>query len=201
MKAILTKDDVAGAIEKLKASGKKTTLQAIHAALGNRGSISTLVKLKAEIEAGAVAVRDDEEGLKAFRDLWALAIEEGKKVKDAEISELREALDAIADEAEKAQGETLAARERLGSVEAQRDSLISDLAAANAALTAARADGAEHSSKIAEVLERVAKLQESHSVALAAAAAELKAEHDRAHKLEIELAKLQAVSEAAKAIK
>ena len=201
MKAIITKDDVAGAIEKLKASSKKTTLQAIHAALGNRGSISTLVKLKAEIEAGAVAVRDDEEGLKAFRDLWALAIEEGKKVKDAEISELREALDAIADEAEKAQGETLAARERLGSVEAQRDSLISDRAAANSALTSSRADGSTHSSKIAEVLERVAKLQEEHATAIAAAANELKAEHDRAHKLEIELAKLQAVSEAAKAKK
>ena len=132
---------------------------------------------------------------------WALAIEEGKKVKDAEISELREALDAIADEAEKAQGETLAARERLGSVEAQRDSLISDLAAANSALTSSRADGSTHSSKIAEVLERVAKLQEEHATAIAAAANELKAEHDRAHKLEIELAKLQAVSEAAKAKK
>ena len=201
MKAIITKDDVAGAIEKLKASGKKTTLQAIHAALGNRGSISTLVKLKAEIEAGAVAVRDDEEGLKAFRDLWALAIEEGKKVKDAEISELREALDAIADEAEKAQGETLAVRERLTAIEAQRDSLISDLAAANAAVTSSRADGAEHSSKIAEVLERVAKLQESHAHDRQRLELEIRAEHDRAHKLEIELAKLQAVSEAAKARK
>jgi len=201
MKVIITKDDVAGAIQKLKASGKKTTLQAIHAALGNRGSISTLVKLKAEIEAGAVAVRDDEEGLKAFRDLWALAIDEGKKVKDAEIAELREALDAIADEAEKAQGETLAVRERLTAIEAQRDSLISDLAAANAAVTASRADGAEHSSKIADVLERVAKLQESHAHDRHRLELEIRTEHDRAHKLEIELAKLQAVSEAAKAKK
>ena len=163
MKAILTKDDVAAAISKLKAAGKKTTLQAIHAALDNRGSISTLVRLKAEVEAGAVAERDSEEGLRAFRDLWALAIDEGKKVKEAEIAELREALDATADEAERAQGETLAVRERLTAIEAQRDSLISDLAAANAAVTTSRADGAEHSSKIAEVLERVAKRTRSCS--------------------------------------
>ena len=201
MKAILTKDDVAAAISKLKAAGKKTTLQAIHAALDNRGSISTLVRLKAEVEAGAVAERDSEEGLRAFRDLWALAIDEGKKVKEAEIAELREALDATADEAERAQGETLAVRERLTAIEAQRDSLISDLAAANAAVTTSRADGAEHSSKIAEVLERVAKLQESHAHDRQRLELEIRTEHDRAHKLEIELAKLQAVSEAAKAKK
>ena len=201
MKAILTKDDVAAAISKLKAAGKKTTLQAIHAALDNRGSISTLVRLKAEVEAGAVAERDSEEGLRAFRDLWALAIDEGKMVKAAEIAELREALDATADEAERAQGETLAVRERLTAIEAQRDSLISDLASANAAVTSSRADGAEHSSKIAEVLERVAKLQESHAHDRQRLELEIRAEHDRAHKLEIELAKLQAVSEAAKARK
>ena len=198
MKAILTKDDVAGAIEKLKAAGKKPTLQAIHAALGNRGSISTLVRLKGEIEAGAVAVKDDETGLQAFRELWAQAVEEGRKAKEAEVAELQEALDATADEAEKAEGETLAAREKLAAVEAQRDALISDLAASNAALTASRAEGAGHAEKIAAVLERVAKLQEDHAAALAKAGAELATEHDRAHKLEIELAKLQAVSEASK---
>ena len=195
MKAILTREDVSQAIDKLKAAGKKSTLQAIHAALGNRGSISTLVRLKGEIEAGAVAVRDDETGLQAFRDLWALAVDEGRKIKEAEVAELREALDATADEAEKAEGETLAAREKLAAVEAQRDGLISDLAAANAALTSARAEGAGHSEKIAQVLERVAKLQEDHATATAAAGAELAAERNRAHKLEIELAKLQAVTE------
>ena len=107
MKAIITKDDVAGAIEKLKASSKKTTLQAIHAALGNRGSISTLVKLKAEIEAGAVAVRDDEEGLKAFRDLWALAIEEGKKVKEEVEEDLSACVKQIKDEVVKEEEEDL----------------------------------------------------------------------------------------------
>ena len=201
MKTILTRDDVAAAITKLKAAGKKATLKTIHAALDNRGSISTLVRLKAEVEAGAVAERDSEEGLRAFRDLWALAISEGKKVKEAEIAELREALDATADEAEKAQGETLAVRERLVAVEAQRDSLISDLAAANAALTASRVDGSEHSTKIADVLERLAKLQETHAADRQRLEQEIRAEHDRAHKLEIELAKLQAVSDAAKSKK
>ena len=201
MKTILTKDDVAAAIAKLKAAGKKTTLQAIHAVLDNRGSISTLVRLKAEVEAGAVAERDSEEGLRAFRDLWALAIDEGKKVKEAEIAELREALDATADEAEKAEGETLAVKERLVAVEAQRDSLISDLAAANAALTASRVDGSEHSTKIADVLERLAKLQETHATDRQRLEQEIRAEHDRAHKLEIELAKLQAVADVTKSKK
>ena len=195
MKAILTRDDVSQAIDKLKAAGKKTTLAAIHAALENRGSISTLVRLKGEIEAGAVQVKDDESGLQAFREIWAQAAEVGRKAKEAEVAELQEALEATAEEAEKAAGETLAAKERLAAVEAQRDALISDLAAAQSALTHARAEGAGHAEKIAEKMERIASLQEAHAAALAQAGAELRAEHDRAHKLEIELAKLQAISE------
>lgn len=48
------------------------------------------------------------------------------------------------------------------------------------------------------MLERVDKLQEEFAAAIAVNCKILKAVHDRAHKLEIELAKLQAVSEAVK---
>jgi len=42
---------------------------------------------------------------------------------------------------EKSHGETFAVRKLLAATEAQRDCLISDLVAANAAMTSARADG------------------------------------------------------------
>ena len=42
MKQLLTKEEVAKAIKDLEAQGKKVTCTSLHAALGNRGSMSTL---------------------------------------------------------------------------------------------------------------------------------------------------------------
>ncbi len=50
MRAILTKDLVRTAIGKLNHQGIKPTLAAIHDILGRRGSMTTLVRLKAEID-------------------------------------------------------------------------------------------------------------------------------------------------------
>jgi len=87
MKAIITKQEVAQAIVSLKSAGKKPTLQAIHAVLGNKGSLSTVQKFRSEIEAEIVTGRDSEEGLQVFRQLWAKAVGEGTTLKEAECAE------------------------------------------------------------------------------------------------------------------
>jgi len=48
MKQVLTKQDVVKALAELSAKGKKATLAMLHAAVGNRGSMSTLVRIKGE---------------------------------------------------------------------------------------------------------------------------------------------------------
>ncbi|EIQ00235.1 small-conductance mechanosensitive channel [Opitutaceae bacterium TAV1] len=162
MKALITKEDVAAAIGELKASGRKTTIANIHAALGGRGSLTTIVKLKAEIEADGIAANDSSAGLQAFRDLWALAREEGRKAGEAESSELRAGLDTMAAEAGRLEADAEAAARRVAEVEGQRDSLVADLSRANAETTAARAAGEHAASRLAETLDKLAELQTAH---------------------------------------
>jgi chromosome segregation ATPase len=192
MKAIITKEDVARAIGSLKAAGKKPTIAAIHAALANKGSLSTVVKLKAEIEADAVDERDSEEGLRAFRELWSLAVAEGRKQMDAECQELREARDAMTAESQKLDGEVAAANERVAELETQRDGLHADLAKANEQVTAARANGEQNAVRAAEVLERMATMQEAHAKELADLRQQLSDAQKAAHSVELRLARAEA---------
>ena len=79
MKQLLTKEEVAKAIKDLEAQGKKVTCTSLHAALGNRGSMSTLLRLKAEIEGSPAPIADSPTGLKTFREVWTLAVTEGRQ--------------------------------------------------------------------------------------------------------------------------
>ena len=104
MKQLLSKEDVAKAIAELSAKGRKPTLVALHAALDHRGSMSTLVRLKSELESAAQPVADSEEALKAFRQVWDLAFDEGRKQQEEVIAELRENLRVLATENERLDG-------------------------------------------------------------------------------------------------
>jgi hypothetical protein len=80
MKAIIYKQEVSAALVALMEAGKKTSLPALHAALGGRGSLSTIQKFKKEIEA-----EQEEQGsqvsegaLAMFRQVWTQAREEGQ---------------------------------------------------------------------------------------------------------------------------
>ena len=192
MKPIITKENVSQAVQSLKAVGKKPTIAAIHAALGNRGSLSTVVKLKAEMEADSLAQGDSPEGLKAFRELWALALEEGRKQKEIEAEELRQALDAFAAENEKLDGQVAAATNRIVEVEKQRDGMVAELAKANDQVTVARATGEQNANKLAEALERIAKLQEAQAKELADLRQQLSSAEKQAHALELKLARAEA---------
>lgn len=192
MKSILIKQDVAKAIDSLKALGKKPTIQALHSALGNKGSLSTLVKLKAEIEADTVAGRDSEEGLKAFRDVWSLAVEEGRKQKDAELAEMRQALDAMANESQKVEGEVAAANERVDVLDRNCSELRAELAKANERVTSARATSEQNATKLSEALAMVAKIQQNHATEMADLRRQLTEAVKQSHALEIKLARAEA---------
>ena len=192
MKALIVRQDVAKAIDSLKAVGKKPTIQAIHSALGNRGSLSTLVKLKAEIEADAVVERDSEEGLKAFREVWALAVQEGRNQKDAAAEEMRQALDAMAAESQKMEGEVAVAAERAAALEQGRAELTAELTKANERVTAVRATSEQNATKLSEALETLAKIQQSHAAELADLRQQLTEAVKRSHTLEVKLARAEA---------
>jgi len=106
MKQVLTKEEVAGAMALMKSEGKKITLNSLHAALNHRGSMTTLMRLKSELEiaaqpAGPVA---SPEGLATFWELWALAVDEGRKQQEPVINQLREDQKALTAENERLDG-------------------------------------------------------------------------------------------------
>ena len=53
---------------------------------------------------------DSSEGLKAFRVVWALAVDEGRKQQDAVLLELRDSIKALATENERLEGTAMAAQ-------------------------------------------------------------------------------------------
>ncbi len=198
MKPIITRDQVSTAIDSLKATGKKPTLVAIHAALGNKGSLSTLVKIKAEIDAEQVRQHDSEEGLKAFREVWAAAVEEGRKQKESECDELRQALEGLASENQSLSGQQAAISERLAVTEQQRDQLLSELRTASEQITAARAAGEQHASRLADALTKLGEVQTVHTTEIGALRQQISDGKDENHRLALALARAEAKLEHAK---
>lgn len=199
MKPTITRDMVADAIKKLREAGQKVTLQAIHAALGGKGSITTLVKLRQEIEAEATAPQDSDEGLALFRQLWAAAVAEGRKQLEAQMAELRAGLDAITAENEKLEAAAIADAARVDEIEAQRNKLVDELSQANKAATDARAAGADAANRLAAALGDIAQIRAEYLHAVTSNAKEIAAERDRSHALAVERATLTAQLAAEKA--
>lgn len=199
MKPVITKDAVADAIKKLQDQGQKVTLQAIHAALGGKGSLTTLVKLRAEIEAEATTPTDSAEGLAQFRQLWAAAVSEGRRQMEAQLAELRASLDAVTAENERLEAAAIADADRVGELQARLDSLVGEISQANRAATEARAGAASASSQLAQALADVSAVRAEYLSAVTAHARETGAARDRWHALEVEKAKLTAQLDAARA--
>jgi hypothetical protein len=183
-------------MDSLQAAGKKATLVALHAALGNRGSITTLVKIKAEIDAETLQQQDSEEGLKTFREVWALAVEEGRRQNAGECAELREAIGMLTTESEQAEGELAQGHEHLCDVEAQRDSLLAQVAIANEQAVAAHAAADQNAAKVAEVMEHRDKLRIEHAQEVSRLRSELETAQNRARELDLALARSEALREA-----
>ena len=200
MKQIITKEEVGKAIFDLAGQGKKPTLAAVHAALNNRGSMSTLVRLKAEIEAAAQPVTDSPEGLKAFREVWALAVDEGRKQQEAVLVELRESVKALATENERLEGTALAAQNHAAEIEQAKSRAETELSRVKTHIEGemkqAKTDLAEATTQAAGALQKLAESQAAHATQVAALQADLTAAVRKAHELELQLVRALALLEA-----
>lgn len=191
------KDEVARAINDLAGQGRKPTLVAIHAALNNRGSMSTLVRLKAEIDAAAQPATDSSEGLKVFREVWALAVEEGRQQQEALLGELRESVKALAAENERLEGMVIAAQNRaseLDNVKQRAEAELSDFKnQVEVDLKQARTSQAEATGQVALALEKLAEDRASHATQVSALQSDLTAALRKSHDLELNLVRAEAL--------
>jgi chromosome segregation ATPase len=200
MNAVLTKEKVAKAIADLIANDKKPTLAAVHAALGNRGSTSTLIRLKAEIDAAATTVPDSDEGLKTFREVWALAMDEGRKANQALVNELVANIQVVCQQNEKLEGEAVGLENRIGSLEKEKSLLEIGLAKEKTELenqlNRAQAALVEANGRASQAFEQLSQAQTGHAAELTALRADLDQAVERLHATELELAACKARLEA-----
>ena len=200
MKQILSKEEVAKAMRDLGDQGKKPTLALLHAALDHRGSMSTLVRLKAEIEAPAQPVSDSPEALKAFREIWALAVEEGRTQQEAMAAQLRENLKTLAAENERLDGTAIAAQNRATEFEQAVSRADGELNRVRTeqeqALSKSQAALVQAGAQAAEALQKLAKVQAARSAETAALQSDLASAVNKAHGLELKLVRAQALLEA-----
>lgn len=131
MKTIITEAEVKTAMQNLANAGRKVTLAALHAALGNRGSMTTLVKIKAAIEKAEDTPEVSEEAQEAFRVLWAAGLEAGQKINDEELQDLKATVASISNENEALDAQCLAAQAKLAEMQEQVSSLVRQLEASN----------------------------------------------------------------------
>jgi chromosome segregation ATPase len=204
MKQVLTKEDVSKAIADLAQQGKRPTLAAIHAALNHRGSMSTLVRLKSELQAAAQSPNDSPEALNAFRQTWAMAVAEGRQQQDVVVAELRESVGAVAAENERLEGLLVAAQNRSRELDEARSRAESGLreleARVQAELDETRSAAAEANAKAAGALGRLAETQEKHAKQMAALQSERDDAVTKAHEMEIRFVRAQALLEAPRTV-
>ena len=200
MKAILTADEVRKALNAFVAEGKKPTLAALHGALGHRGSMSTLVRLKAEIDEESQTLNDSPEAIKQFREIWALAVSEGRRQQDSVVSELREQMTALAAENERLEGANFAAITRAEELERAETRAQAELSnsrlRSEKELSDARAAIATASAHATTALEKLSEAQANHARQIGTLQAELAAAVQNAHSFELRLARTQALLEA-----
>lgn len=198
MKQVITKADVSKAMADLAGQGKKATLAAIHAALDHGGSMSTLVRLKAEIDAEAQPVTDSLDGLKAFRELWALAVEEGRQQQEAVIAEVRESIKALAADNDRLEGAAVAAQNRAAEFDAARvraeTELIKFKSQVDAELKGARTGQAAAAVQAADALQKLAADRATHANQISALQDSLAASTRKAHDLELNLVRAETLA-------
>jgi predicted nucleic acid-binding Zn-ribbon protein len=161
--------------------------------------MSTLVRLKSEIEAAAQPVSESPDAFKAFRQIWALAVEECRAQQEAVTAEPRESLRALATENERLEGAAVAAQNHTTELEQAASRAEAELNRvrteqgnaldrSQTALVATSAQGADALQKLADVqaarCTEVAALQQDLATAVA-----------KAHGLELKLVRAQALRE------
>ena len=201
MKRILYKEDVAKALASLTSEkGKKPTLAALHAALGNRGSLSTLVQLVEEIEATQQPASEAGDAFNTFREIWVLAMDEGRKYAETRIKELTDTQNALCQENNRLDGAASASQERAAVLEKEKSALQAELVQTKAdlekRLNEAQAALIESGNQTRLALEKVSQAQTAHATELAALYADRDAAIKANHAAEIALAATNARLEA-----
>jgi hypothetical protein len=162
--------------------------------------MSTLVRLKSELDAAAHPPTESPEGLKCFREVWRLAVEEGKEQQASVILELREGLKVIATENERLEGTAVAAQNRALELEQARSAVEADLfrlkTRRDEELMEVRTALAESTTRTATTLQQLAECQAAHAAEAKALQADLAAAVRRAHELELQLVRATALLEA-----
>ena len=192
MKQVLTKQDVVKALAELSVKGKKATLAMLHAAVGNRGSMSTLVRIKGEIEAEAQPVEDSAEALNTFREIWALAVEQGRRQQESVVVECRESLKALCAENERFDALVLASEARVVELRDERSRTESELHRIRAE---ADAEINRTKSALADALQQLATAQAAHGAQVSRLQGDLDEATRKAHEVELRLARAQALLE------
>ncbi|HZM06211.1 MAG TPA: hypothetical protein VFC44_24685 [Candidatus Saccharimonadales bacterium] len=156
--------------------------------------------MKAEIEAAAQPAADSPDGLKTFREVWALAVEEGRQQQAAVLVELRENVKALAAENERLEGTALAAQNHAVEHEQAKSRAETELAEfkihVEGELKQARTAQAEATSQAAGALKNLAEARAAHAAQVAALQADLTAAVRKAHELELNLVRAEALLEA-----
>jgi chromosome segregation ATPase len=200
MKQIITKEEVSKAVGDLVRQGKKPTLVALHAALNNRGSMSTLVRLRGEIEAAAQPVADSPDGLKAFREVWAMAVDEGRQQQEAVLVELRESLNGLAAENERLEGVAVAAQNHAAELDHAKSRAETELSQfksqVEGELKQTRTAQAEATTQAAAALQNLAEARAAHAAQVLALQDDLTAAVRKAHEHELNLVRVEALLEA-----
>jgi chromosome segregation ATPase len=142
---------------------------------------------------------DSPDGLKAFRDVWALAVEEGRQQQEAVLLELRESVKALAAENERLEGTALAAQNRAGELEQAKSRAETELAQfkihVEGELKQARTSQAEATTQAAGALQNLAEARAAHAAQVAALQVDLTAAVRKAHELELNLVRAEALLE------
>jgi len=200
MKQVITKEEVSKAMTELMQQGKRPTLAAIHALLNNRGSMSTLVRLKSELEASRTHASDSAEGLKAFREIWALAVAEGRGAQEQLIDELRGNVNSMAAENERLEGRVLATEQQLDELIRAKSLIESELrdyrTRVQVEIDAAHATATEATASASDSLARLAERQADHRQQMATLQSERDDAIRKAHEMEIKLVRALALLEA-----
>jgi chromosome segregation ATPase len=162
--------------------------------------MSTLVRLKTEIETGMDTTNDSLEGLKAFRAVWSAAVEEGRKEQEAKIAELRESVNSLAAENERLEGVALAAHNDANDLELAKSRTETELrqvnARAQAELDQARAALGQVEARATDALQKLADSQTMHTTQMAALLADRDTAAEKAHDAELKLVRALAFLEA-----
>lgn len=192
---------MAKAMHDLQANGKPVTLNSVHAALGFRGSMTTVNKLFKEIKASAKTTPEpDQEALKTFGEVWTRAMDAGRK-QNAMIIEQQEAdLQALGQENERLDGLVVAAQAQTETLQKEKSDLESQLTRATAGLGSqlnqAQAALVEAHGRAAQAFQQLSEAQRAHVEEIAFLQAELNKAVQKSHTAEMELVACKAKLEA-----